>query len=294
FENFQSEHKRAPKNPAIYRFSSFSWGIEDADDGTHSTLSVGGYDFKAFRAGERFLMERPGQGDFIKRSWEFYGKPASDAKKFNLFWHTYLETKNLTGMPNYRQHTYNGCAVGCVGTAWGQIYGYWEQRGRDAVAGAPSTNTSSTGAVVNNANTRAMTEGINEYMDTFCRGSEGATDWSKIPLGRNWGRTDRRLRVETNQKLDGSDKAMYRHTRRGLRDNRPTMIAFVDNDTGSHAVAAYGFTQMHDIWSWLGSDDGYESLRVKTNWSSPTDLTLTLGDNGLNLNMSMRISVNNR
>ncbi|MEB3197810.1 MAG: carboxypeptidase-like regulatory domain-containing protein, partial [Candidatus Sericytochromatia bacterium] len=293
-EQFRTEHKRTPKSPVFYRFSSFSWALEDAADGVQSALSVGGFNYKAFRAGERYLMERPGQGDFIKRAWAFYDAPAADARKFNLFWHTYLETKNLTGMPNYRQHTYNGCAVGCGAASWGQLYGYWEQRSRDTIAGAPSTNTSSTGAVVDNANTRSMTEAINEYMGTWCDAAlGGATYNTDMYKGRQWGRTNRGLTVGTNAKCDGSDYAMFKHARYGLRDNRPVLIGFRDDDVGGHFVAAYGFTQMHDYLSWLGSDDGYESLRVKTNWSSPTDLTLSLGDNGLDLFMSLRVSVNN-
>ncbi|MEB3330186.1 MAG: hypothetical protein VKQ33_13225, partial [Candidatus Sericytochromatia bacterium] len=176
-------------------------------------------------------------------------------------------------------------AVGCAPTAWGQIYGYWEQKGRDTIAGTPASNR-----VLNN-NSRAMIRTLNDRMGTYCTDSGGATNLWDVGKGALW-RGPRGLRVATNSRTLGlfGNYDVFKHTRAGLRDNRPTIVVFTDTPNlggGCHAVATYGYWEARGEW-WEG---GYQKLEVKTNWAAPTDLTLELWDNSLTLWMSTRISV---
>ncbi|MEB3197891.1 MAG: carboxypeptidase regulatory-like domain-containing protein, partial [Candidatus Sericytochromatia bacterium] len=288
-ESFRQTHKREPKVPVFYRFSTFSWALEDGADRKFAKLAVDDFSFDAFRGGKRDLMELPGQRELIKRLWTAAETGAAPPKRYGLnFWGTDYYSKNLTGVPQYTQHSYNGCAVGCGPTAWGMVYGYWEGRGIDTIAGASSGNTS------DNANTRAMMEKINGYVKTTCSGSSGGTMWYDEPDGQKWGDNDRGLTVGVAMRYmsDYSEFSMFKHLKSAINDGKPPMLGFYDTPNtngGGHAVTGYGYWQK-DAFGWW---DDVETMRVNSGWSSPRTLNLTLGDNGLVLKWVMRVSVNN-
>ncbi|MEB3222357.1 MAG: hypothetical protein VKS61_09800 [Candidatus Sericytochromatia bacterium] len=281
---YRAKLGKAPKEPVFYRFSAFSYGVEDATDGTWATSSVGGFDFVAFRAGKRELVELKGQDRYIADRWRELEAPAPTAAGPKVY--RLLGTRQGFGreVPRYAQHTYNGCYVGCVPVAWGMVYGYWEQKGRNTVLGARETN------FTQNANVEAMHERINGYCSTRCNGLEGVTTWPKQIEGVRWGRQDRERTVDYNPDLYWTDFNMFKTARDAIKVKRPPLLGFDDTPNtngGGHAVVVTGYYQ-HDDWGWW---DDIERLYINTGWAGTPRLTLTLGSNDLNLRWVITVNV---
>jgi hypothetical protein len=274
------------KEPVFYRFSAFSYGIEDATDGTWATLSVGGFDFPAFRAGKRELVELKGQDRYIADRWRELEAPAPAAQAAGPKVYRLMGKKEGFGreVPRYWQHQFNGCAVGCVPVAWGMVYGYWEQKGRNTIEGARETNFTQNAAV------QAMHERLNDYCDTRCDGAAGATGMWESVEGERWGERDRGRVVDYNLDYYWTEFNHFKMARDAIKVKRPPIVGFSDapnTDGGGHAVTVTGYYQ-HDDWGWW---DDIERLYVNSGWRATPRLTLTLGSNELTLHWVMTVNV---
>ncbi|MDP2896360.1 MAG: hypothetical protein Q8Q12_07350 [bacterium] len=86
----------------------------------------------------------------------------------------------------YEQFTHGDCAVGCGPCAWAMLYGWFDYKElADAIDGtAPSYN---------NQRVKSCMGAVNEYVETYCVGDDGATNPWDMYKGYKWAKEDRSL-----------------------------------------------------------------------------------------------------
>jgi hypothetical protein len=297
-QQFIKKYGAEPVLPKFYRFSAFSFALEDASATDRVvTRSLGAFDFARAKAGKQALLLRDGDEQRIDARWREVTDAADKPFVTQTTFRTQAATsKYLSDAPYYYQHDINsgrGCAVGCGPVAWSLLYGWYQvQKGINAVPGDGRTQTSAI---------EAMHEKLRSYCGTFCwpgAGNPSATIEGSMYLGRKYGRNDRSLTVSTDYDTYWTESELFSHLQDEIDAGRPTIMLFAhDEFTGGVGNALDGiFGEHYTLATGYYKSGSTKKIAMNTGWEEDDDgsETMTLNEDAtLDLMAIWKVRVSN-